>query len=70
MVKTVVDFGHCFWTLYLFYLAGYYNRSIAQWVTDRNGRVVQVLEGTGDMAALDVSGSGMAATADEQEELG
>ena len=49
---------------------GYYERSKGAWVPDSDGRVVKVLSETGAVAALDVAGTGQAASAATLGRLG
>ena len=54
--------------------AGFYNRTLGEWVAAPNGRVIQVLNVTvvqgKRLAAIDVTGNGVAATMEELDELG
>lgn len=54
--------------------AGFYNRTLGEWVAAPNGRVIQVLNvtvvGGKRLAVIDVTGDGVAATPEELDELG
>jgi len=49
---------------------GLYNRGDANWEPSDNGRVVEVLDASGDAATLDVDGDGNAASESDLEDLG
>jgi RHS repeat-associated protein len=49
---------------------GYYDRQRGCWVPSANGRVITILSNNGGQVALDVDGSGNAATQDELNQLG
>ena len=59
---------------------GSYDRDLAAWVGSEDGRVIEILDIVGDLAELDVDGSGMPAggqtladlgiTEEERQELG
>jgi len=48
---------------------GYYNRSLGLWIPSENGLIIQILSITGDMADIDVDGSGTAADITALSEL-
>jgi YD repeat-containing protein len=54
--------------------AGFYNRTLGEWVAAPNGRVIQVLNvtvfGGKRLAVIDITGDGVAATAEELDDLG
>ncbi|MDR0249769.1 MAG: hypothetical protein LBI35_00385 [Burkholderiales bacterium] len=47
--------------------SGWYNLEQAAWVPDGNGRIVQILDIENNLAILDITGTGNAATAEELE---
>jgi hypothetical protein len=50
--------------------AGYYDRSLGQWIAAPDGLVIEIVSEAGGMANVDIDGSGIAADAEALDDLG